>query len=58
MGLLAHLALGSIYSVTFIVGYRRLKAGEVESAAKYGIVTAATVASDLALYWLGIGLFS
>ena len=58
MGLLAHLALGSCYSVTFIVGYRRLKTGEVESAAKYGIATAAAVAADLSLYWLGIGLFS
>ncbi len=58
MGLIAHIALSCFYTVTFIVGYRSLKAGEGDVAMKYGAATAVAVAADVALYWIGVGLFS
>jgi hypothetical protein len=58
MGLIAHIVLSCFYTVTFVVGYRSLKAGEGDVAIKYGIATAVAVALDVGLYSLGVGLFS
>ena len=58
MGLIIHLGLGCFYTVTFIVGYRSLKAGEVDRSSKCGIATLLGVGADLGLYYLGLGLFS
>jgi hypothetical protein len=58
MGLITHIVLSCFYTVTFVVGYRSLRAGEGELALKYGVATAAAVAVDVGLYRLGVGLSS
>ncbi|MBN1419208.1 MAG: hypothetical protein JXP34_10555 [Planctomycetes bacterium] len=56
--MMIHLVLGLTYSVTFIYAYKSLKRGDLERAAKLGIVTALAVGLDVGLYYLGVGLFS
>jgi hypothetical protein len=58
VGLVVHIILGCFYSVMFIVGYRSLKAGELDSAAKYGLAGVAGLSIDIALRYLGVGMFS
>jgi hypothetical protein len=58
MGAILHISLGCVYSVAFIVGFRCLRAGEVNRAAKYGIAFLLAVGLDIILYASGVGLFS
>ena len=58
MGAIAHLFFGSVYTAAFIVAWRSLKSGDLEYAARAGLIGALGLGADLGLYALGVGLFS